>query len=1335
MRLKVPNVGDTPTALVSLAPARARYIDGATVFQRLRYAQGRTLTSTAMQTEQDWTDGRLGLWGHHLSAGVFDGLGTALDDQVINPGGFTLGSGRAIAPNGQDMVLHKAVELSVSDLVPLGGVAEAAGDPDGIIAIVLEPVTFEAEDLPDTAATRGAFEDACPPDPSAGPFLDIIRQDGIRVSWTALALASPEANPTMAANVAAHQIRLREEIDPAGLPWHGVGVPVAMMQIQAGRILWQHQAAVVRRGGILPQASIGALDGIRQSRVDGLVEETAIATRLDGWDGARGFSFLRHLPPGGLIARKAWDSGSFFPNTWGQAQTPIPESQLDAALDATRAMAPYDMTVVRDVVKWLVPVPDHLYAPDLLEPPGDPDFAAVTSQLEARVASTLSLRNGYRAQAREIQGALDADSVADFADSNDDPIDGETGFVATETLDQTRFDSESLNELTAVHTSLDTTLFTTDQRAMVDPSDIAEPPSDYGVTPFVTEMRRVIDAANDTVDFAFNRVQTEIYRVRQIMLGEEEATKLATFPVLAGLAKGSNEYALSQGLRAQFTATAEAPVATFNALVIENPETSLLEETTATFLDRGTFEEETQKLIFTDTDKVLLETADALKFTETEALKLPETQVKFAGDERLSGAFAFDGFSDKEATFSFGSILGDSKILTQSSETQIKALVDETRGILVDDALLTDKTSKKTGIIRSAPIPGDIRDTRSATIAERLKASPALTAKASAVRIKSDILSQILGLGIALDGLDVPLGSSREAVLLLASEVDAVAGSSGLSTEEQATLTALRRPVANTGDSRNWELVTLTGAVDTSTSGTVQVSGLTRLGADLRRRKAPLNMSLLPALTLAKILDPDPTFTPGSSISADDEAAFLQSAIATLESVVAILRVVEARLIAIATAVDSVEARIKIFADIQDRWESALSVADQDLDEARHDLRVARSLIDEEIARQAKIQAERDRIIAEEVKIVAYVRPRALQPHSAGDTLGLRLPGTFEDPLPDSLRRDVDLPAELETMMGVMREIPLGWFADYEDLARGFGKSSFLGEIYTRAAFRSKARYVEMAARRAQTTQAQSAARAAPAARASKQIIDGYQVFVESVLKARGTIDFAAYSAASWSERRRRALSDLSLNDMINAGSYATVSKRALEEIERIERVLHAELQLIREVPAGVRLLWTQQMSVFDEAVDLSKLTVLPSWSRIDWDLRRRLLRLNDWLFARMTKGNAEAQAVMSDIVRVAILLASQAPVRDIVTARIEETQTVSKGSAIDIVIRRGAPEIGMTVAVSEAGSVRMRGIVRDLVGTKAKVEVTEVSAGLDMVTSSQDLAIYRTSALGFTGV
>ncbi len=70
-----------------------------------------------------------------------------------------------------------------------------------------------------------------------------------------------------------------------------------------------------------------------------------------------------------------------------------------------------------------------------------------------------------------------------------------------------------------------------------------------GLEDFITLLQRKVDSADDEIDFGFVRAQTDIYRVRQLMLDDLSATRLATSPALASIAQGKSAVATRDNIR------------------------------------------------------------------------------------------------------------------------------------------------------------------------------------------------------------------------------------------------------------------------------------------------------------------------------------------------------------------------------------------------------------------------------------------------------------------------------------------------------------------------------------------------------------------------------------------------------------------------------------------------------------------------------------------------------------------------------------------------------------------------------------------------------------------
>ena len=127
---------------------------------------------------------------------------------------------------------------------------------------------------------------------------------------------------------------------------------------------------------------------------------------------------FRYLPPVGVLPRIAWDSEAFFPETYRQAHAPVPLEQLDLLLEASAGLAPFDLGQP-DTVKWLVPVPQAVFDPKLLQNDViDPAFERERRVLLEGVAIERARRNDLRQMADIVVGFVDVTRVPAFADED-----------------------------------------------------------------------------------------------------------------------------------------------------------------------------------------------------------------------------------------------------------------------------------------------------------------------------------------------------------------------------------------------------------------------------------------------------------------------------------------------------------------------------------------------------------------------------------------------------------------------------------------------------------------------------------------------------------------------------------------------------------------------------------------------------------------------------------------------------------------------------------------------------------------------------------------------------
>lgn len=461
----------------------------------------------------------------------------------------------------------------------------------------------------------------------------------------------------------------------------------------------------------------------------------------------------------------------------------------------------------------------------------------------------------------------------------------------------------------------------------------------------------------------------------------------------------------------------------------------------------------------------------------------------------------------------------------------------------------------------------------------------------------------------------------------------------------------------------------------------------------------------------AKLLSPPPTTAPasgGTSTPAEpDEALLFTQTVALSENTIAMLRDLEGRLAAYRSALTRCE---QALAALQGHIRSAdmrLRQADDRLAEARHDVGVARALLEEEKARVDAVNARRTRVLAEEVQYLAFVRPRETSNLLATPRRVLD-PGLLEAPVPACLREHDDVPDELDEMLKVLREAPAAHFVGAPAILQKIDRPELLLRTLQSAQLRSTV----ITQRVMPTFNATAGQLGVHIGQMLVRQTQAIAVRAEAVQR----LDIQRLSANSWQTVQREAQAVISLGDIIDGDhGKGEVSRRASELFERIAGVcacLHAEFSGV--LPA-VRLEWAEVMSQFDEAPNLRNLGGLPRWSSIPYVDRRQMQAYVDFLFDQVPPTNEAAVALINDVVRMALLLASHAPVGRIVAGRMPRPVTaVRVGSRIPLTALDNARlRVGMQAMIYKGNTLMARATVED-------VGQGEVSARLVHTSSAQ---------------
>jgi len=286
----------------------------------------------------------------------------------------------------------------------------ASDDLPRVAVLIAEPIN---------ATILGRPGDTCPRDPRDDPYDDLQRIDGCRLAlafWPAemVAIAGgpdyslPPVGPGRRNRLAYRAFGVeRAQVPGEAHPWEERGVPLALIGFKPDWTLdFVDRAAVMRMGGQpIPRTPLVAMSGtpvLWQARISQFVEHLS---ELPDLTPATLGAALRQLPPIGFLPAEVMDIATrqqhFFPPGFTLSAAPVPLEQLDMLMRDSAALSPISLDVP-DSVELLVPVPERVYEPGLLEVATvDPAFArAMTRYIADR--STWIIRRELVRRRRDI---------------------------------------------------------------------------------------------------------------------------------------------------------------------------------------------------------------------------------------------------------------------------------------------------------------------------------------------------------------------------------------------------------------------------------------------------------------------------------------------------------------------------------------------------------------------------------------------------------------------------------------------------------------------------------------------------------------------------------------------------------------------------------------------------------------------------------------------------------------------------------------------------------------------------------------------------------------------
>nr|WP_321398837.1 hypothetical protein [uncultured Desulfobacter sp.] len=1238
-------------------------------YRRPHLYTGRALTADTLISNTKHHLRHLQLAGRHISRGVIQGLTLShYQRQYTDAGGtrrteqwLRLSAGQGITPWGEDVTLPETSDILMDNVA----VWESENAPRGAGIFLLQPLEILDEIVSDT-------ENQCQWDETQDAFDDEQIVDGCRLvfmPWpTGLLGPIPQVSDPQFRNRLVYRIFDHEQAHPDALfPWEQVGVPLGLAFIseETGQIMFIDQQAVVRQGGApLSTRALLSMNGtpfLWESRIQQFVGHLYdIRQTTDELPAAH--TIFDALPPVGVLPKAALNFDDmwspFFPSQFIVDAAPIPEEQLEVAMNTSAGLSPFDL-YQPEKIKLLVPVPQAVFQPDLLKKESpDPIFLETLRKLIREIRQWIANRTRLREMAEQVMGGIDMSQVPQFGQDKD-AIPDEAVFPVFPNPDETltAFGSAAVHAVSDLRTWIRNHAPGVPDSVLVPllPSNGDSPgfrEEFEGLENFINDLKKKITKTEDLLDSGYIKSKIEMYRLQRLLKGNIKASRMATSPAMASIVGDQKSIPTLDDVEKYFNSA--------------------------------------------------ITTEETLDITPEELA--PEDLSGASENEKIDNALAIMKKRESGLNISTEELMAATRALASVTATRYG---DANKTI----AMLADTQKTTSTVYASAATPEVIFKyrkpvttpqkiaVRDKSVIERVYESPAMEVKSNAVNTKSDIFDLLAQVPLDIDE-EVSVTDSNTAIV----DIDAYnAFRKTLDKEEQVILTNRSRL---SKDLASILIVPLTDEEKKLLSDPDPAIPAKRLetyfeslAANSKKNMRSVKDPLLAKNIREGLFDPDP--------ADGDEANYFSSGVTALEHGLNAMRLIEKRLKDYKKALKQCGT---VLLDLQTnarRWKDQLGEIDDKLVVLRHDALVTRSLYEEEKARLTAVNEARRAILDTYVTSLVFVRPRLTDPRL--DVRSIPLAAEYVNPVPACLAEDYEAVGELDDMLDVFREIPIAWLTEAKGLVRQVTTVPGVAELMTQATART-ARI--MARTPAQTVSYQIYSTHAFGQAAGKIIAASQQV-KQTALKEKAVLDTVKLNTMTWLDLVSRAQSQVSLADLIEKGrGFSKLARRAAAVMENLEDVAVCLYHLVDGLAPAVKLQWANLTSIHDDPVDLRHLETLPAFDKIDTTLRRDLQNMVDWLFSQVDTDIDQARQTMNDLVRVCILLAAHAPVSTIIKGKTNASFAGKVGDLMDVTVNQGIVKIGMTATVITRQSVVVQGVVADVGNGAARIKITQTQSG-----------------------
>jgi len=1238
-------------------------------YSRPNMYTGRALTADTLISNTKHHLRHMQLFGRHLSRGVIKGL--ALTAYVTEGSEQTeqwlrLTGGIGITNWGDDIVLPETADIFL-DHVSVWGSEDL---PRGAGIFVMQPL----EILDEIVAVEN---NQCQLDEERDPFDDEQIVDGCRlvfVPWPVDVLGPiPRVQLKQFRNQLVYQIFDFEKAHPDTLfPWEHIGIPVglAYITLTTGKILFVDREAVVRKGGVpLSTKSMLTMNGtpfLWESRIQQFIGHMYdIRQAVNEIPAAH--TYFEVLPPVGVLPRQALDfdtmSTEFFPSQFIIDAAPIPQEQLEMAMNASAGLSPFDLHQP-EKIKLLVPVPQFCYEKDLLkrEEP-DPIFLETLRKLVREIRQWFSNLSYLRNMAESVMGAINVGEIPEFLDTADTIPDEET-FPVTLHRDEgiTDFAVIAMDAVKKLHGWIKKYAPGVSDSVINPLLPTADNPFEFqmefkGLDNFILDLQNNIRKTEDILNSGYCKAEADMYRLRQLLLGNVKSSRLATSSALGQIVSGQTRQPSIMDIESYFK--------------------------TAITTKPGEVEVEI--------DQVL----DLEGKTEDEKLtRAFNIMKKMEAGETLSTKDMYEATQVMTSAFS-KRVGGDQKAISMVARpTKVRFETADTYTFKEAETATIKKFKDSVELSRSAVLE------RSKPLVDRIYESASMEVKSSAVKTKTSIFDSLADIPFEFDIKDevTVVGSGK--AILKASEYDEILKKLG----DNASVSVLE---GRSGKSGQWVVISTAPLSETEGAalGEDQKKKVNDLLRGLRNRKG-VSLKDIKELKDTEndlgrqirdgFLDPDP--------EDGDEADYFTAGVSALEHGLNAMRLIEKKLDDYKKAVTQSQNVLTSLRFNAGRWKDKLGEIDDKLKVLRHDALVTRSLFEEERSRLSEINKRRRTILDTHATTLVFVRPRLVD--SRLDVPSVPLYAEYVNPVPACLAEDFEATGDLAEMLDVFREVPIAWLTDAKGLVRIVNSPKGVADIIKQ----SKNRTFKILNDSATVgTASYQTYNTHEYGKAMGKIVYANQQQMQTFAKEKAALDLEGVNSKTWLQLVDQAETQVSLADLIEKGKgFSKLVVKATEIMENLEDVAVSVNLLFNELEPVIKLQWANLISIYDKPVDLRHLETLPSFDKIDFTFRRDLQNMVDWLFSQVDVTIDKARQTMNDLLRICILLACHAPVSTLVNGYVDTPSMGKVGDFIDIVFLKGEIKVGMVATVFTQQAVAVQGVVTDVGEKAARVKVTQ---------------------------